>query len=245
MKMIEKTKPKATEQPRVSGITIRVPSDNNIRQNVMFVGAHPDDIELGCLGTIMRYIEKEGKTVRCIIASDGEAGLGSLSHQYSRVNEAIKALTGAGVSEGSIRFLNKPDTDLRGSYNDILRSVENACKEWKIGRIFLHTHKDRHQDHRVIYEVTMGAARFVPDQLTYESNSSTLTCFTPTHYVDISNWIGKKIDLLQHHESQFKQKRTYLDVPTILAQARSHGAHSKQPGVTAAEVFEIERMVEV
>jgi N-acetylglucosamine malate deacetylase 1 len=218
------------------------PSVETARRNVLFVGAHPDDIELGALGTIMRYIEKEDRNVYCIVASNGEAGLGEVT-KHNRMNETFKALTGAGVKEKNIKMLELPDTRLYTVHEDLLNKIEKGCIEWKIQRVFFHSEKDRHQDHQTIYHATMGAARFVPDQLTFESNSSTLPTFIPHLYIDITKWAKRKTELLQHHESQVKQGRAYLEMSAVLAQARSHGVKAKQEGVVYAEAFEIIKMV--
>jgi LmbE family N-acetylglucosaminyl deacetylase len=209
------------------------------KNNVLFVGAHPDDIELGCLGTIMNYAEK-GKNITCLIASDGERGISRDSEQIRR-EESMLALMGAGVKKENIIFLNMPDTKLNDHYNAILEQVESTCKDRNIGRVFFHTMKDRHQDHRAIHDITLGAARFVSDVLTFESNSSTLPAFCPNYYVDIGEYIKKKVDLLAHHQSQMDKQ--YMEVSSVTAQARNRGEHSKK--FAYAEAFEVVRLNEV
>lgn len=208
------------------------------RKNVLFVGAHPDDIELGCLGTIMKYVD-EGRSITCIIASDGE-GAKIQGKKINRRQESIKTLTGAGVKEKSIIFLGIPDTMLHSHERKIFKQVEDTCINQRIGRVFMHSAKDRHQDHRAIAEVVQGAARFVPDQLLYETNSSTREDFIPQHYVEIGPYISKKVKLLKHHESQ--QDKEYMSLTSVASLARHRGTKSK---LAYAEAFEVLRLVEV
>lgn len=219
--------------------------DNNSEQketlktranSILFVGAHPDDIELGCLGTIMKYTEGK-KKVFCLIASDGEVGN---PNGADRKNESIKALGGAGVNVEDIIFLHQPDTMLSTHERVIFGAVEKLCKEKGIDRIYTHTDKDRHQDHRTVYNVVLGASRAVPDLITFESNSSTLPTFSPNYYINIGPFIKKKVKLLAHHASQADKQ--YMAVSSITAQARNHGEHSKN--FSYAEAFEVVRIAE-
>lgn len=206
-------------------------------KNVMFVGAHPDDIELGCLGTIMNYVEK-GRNIICVVASDGEIGNPA---KANRQIESIMALTGAGVNKENIVFLQRPDTRLIESYNVIFGELEKIARTANVQRVFFHTDHDRHQDHRAICEITLGATRFVPDQIAYQSNSSTLpNKFAPNLFVDIGPYIKRKLNLLAHHKSQ--GDRQYMHVSSVTALARNSGENSKS--FAYAEAFEILRLSE-
>ena len=70
-------------------------------RNVLFIGAHPDDVELGCGGTIIRHIEK-GDNVFILILSKGENGLNG--RRLNRANESIKGLCSAGIKKTNIKI---------------------------------------------------------------------------------------------------------------------------------------------
>lgn len=212
-------------------------------KNILFVGAHPDDIELGALGTIIKY-SQHGKLIRCIIASNGEMGLGD-KRNFDRVEETVTALTGAGVEQTNIRFLELPDTRLFTVPDKLTFQIERACKEWDIERIFFHSVNDRHMDHKTVHDASISGARFVPNQFTYQSNSSTTENYVGKYYSDITKHMDLKETLMMNHKSQYEQSRQYLDPSSIRALARVHGTNSKQQGVIYAEAFEIERFVEV
>ncbi|MDE1871718.1 MAG: PIG-L family deacetylase [Candidatus Micrarchaeota archaeon] len=212
-------------------------------RNILFVGAHPDDIELGALGTIIKY-NKQDKVVKCIIATNGERGVGD-KRKFNRVEETLTALVGAGVERKDVRFLELPDTRLFTVPDKLIMHIENACKEWHIERIFFHSVNDRHMDHKTVHDASISGARFVPNQLTYQSNSSTTENYVGKYYSDITPYMDLKEKLIKNHKSQYEQGRQYLDPSSIRALARVHGTNSKQHGVIYAEAFEIERFVEV
>lgn len=203
--------------------------------NVLFIGAHPDDIELGCGGTLIKHV-KNKDNVFAIVVSDGEKGLnGSRSN---RVNEAKKALSEVGLDDMNIFFLHVPDTMFIENRKMILSEIERVCEEYNIQKIYTHTSKEYHQDHIVVFEETLRGARSVPNILAYESNAHTLPTFSPNYFVDISDVFDKKLSLLKRYHSQAKKK--YFDADFIESAARFRGSQAKK---TYAEGFEIVRMV--
>lgn len=206
---------------------------------MLFIGSHPDDIELGCLGSMLHYSKYDKANVYCIIASDGEEGCAG-SNKYNRMDESIKCLTGAGVKKSRIKFLHLPDRQLELHSLRIIEEVEKSCKENDINWVLLQTNQDTHQDHRSVYSAVMSAARNIDNVLIYESNSSTATSFSPNYFVDISPYIKEKMDLLAHHKSQ--ADRQYMKVDSVLGLARYRGSQSKK--ASYAEAFEVFRITE-
>ena len=204
-------------------------------KNVLFIGAHPDDVELGCGGTIIKHI-KEGDNVFILILSRGENGQNG--RKINRVNESIKGLCSAGVKKSNIKVLNIPDTDFPKERKKIFIAIEKLCKFKKIDRVYTHTKKEYHQDHIVANEETLRAARNVLDILTYESNAHTYADFSPNFFVDIADVIDKKLSLLSFFKSQLD--KDYLEVQNIKSLAKMRGYQGKNE---YAEGFEIIRMV--
>jgi len=209
-----------------------------MEKNILFVGSHPDDIELGCLGSILHFV-KMNANIYCIIASDGEGG-NSDTRKFSRVEEAVRCLTAAGVREENIKFLHLPDKQLVQHNLEVIDAVESLCKEKDISWAFLQTNLDTHQDHRAVYEATMSAVRDVDNILIYESNSSTTPIFSPNYFFDITPYIEKKTDLLTHHQSQLDRK--YMKVDSVAGLARYRGEQSRN--MPYAEAFEVFRLTE-
>ena len=140
-----------------------------MKKNILFVGAHPDDIELGCLGSII-YFTKSGHNVHCMIATDGEWGVGeNATEDINRRAETTDALTGAGVKKENIRFLHLTDRQLSLHSIRLIEEFEKICNEKDINWVFLQTDHDTHQDHRALHDAAMSAVRNVANVLIYES----------------------------------------------------------------------------
>ena len=152
--------------------------------NIIAIGAHPDDIEYGCGGTLMRHI-KRGDNVTFIVMSRGEKG----GDPESRVREAREAARKIGAD---LKMFEYPDADIPQGH-EVIDKLENVIKELKPTRVYTHSVKDTHQDHRNIAYATLVAARLVPEIFAYESPSLYLN-FSPNYYVDISSYIDAHLD---------------------------------------------------
>ncbi len=212
----------------------------NSRSSSIFVGAHPDDIEAGCLGTIMYLIKQRNEDVYCIVATDGEAGVDN-SVRLSRLERSMKALGGAGVKKENITFMHLPDTLLDANRISLFSKIEVLCIKNPVKRVFLQSNKDAHQDHRAVYDAGISAARNVGMVLAYESNASTTTEFSPTYFVGIDPYIKSKLKLLEHNGKTQNDAR-YKSMDCLEALARHRGMQSKV--ASHAEAFEVLRMGE-
>jgi LmbE family N-acetylglucosaminyl deacetylase len=196
--------------------------------NIVAIGAHPDDIEFGCAGTIMRHI-KRGDEVTFIILSRGERG----GDPETRVKEARESARKIGAK---LHIFSYPDTGVPQSH-DVIEKIESVINEVRPRRVYTHSVKDTHQDHRNAAYATLPAARSVPEIFAYESPSLYLN-FNPNYYVDISSYIEKKTELLGRFTTQ--NSRDYMKINAIrgLSQFRGLG-----PAVSHAEAFEVVRIL--
>ncbi|MCW4029152.1 MAG: PIG-L family deacetylase [Candidatus Bathyarchaeota archaeon] len=202
-----------------------------LRSNtILAVGAHPDDIELGCGGTI-RTASKMGKRVIAVFMSKGEQS----GNPEVRPKESIEALALLGVNE--VYFGDFPDTEIPCSRQaiDFLEAFYIANKP---ETILTHTINDIHQDHRQVGWVSMSAFRNAPQLLAYETPRVT-SMFAPTYFIDITNSVSDKWKALKCHFSQ-KTKR-YITYESMVNLASFRGSQVSLP---AAEAFEVVRYVE-
>jgi LmbE family N-acetylglucosaminyl deacetylase len=196
--------------------------------NIIAIGSHPDDIEYGCGGTLMRHI-KRGDKVTFVVMSRGEKG-GDPDLRHKEAREAAKKI-GA-----DIRIFDYPDADIPQGH-EIIDRLEKLISDIKPQRVYTHSVKDTHQDHRNVAYVSIAAARFVPEILAYESPSLYLM-FTPNYYVDISNYIDEKIELLNCFSSQ--NGKDYMKINAIRGLSQFRGL---APNVSHAEAFEVIRIL--
>jgi LmbE family N-acetylglucosaminyl deacetylase len=196
--------------------------------NIVAIGAHPDDIEFGCTGTIMRHI-KRGDEVTFVILSRGEKG----GDPETRAREAGDSARKIGAK---LHIFDFPDTAIPQGH-EVIERLEAIIRDVDPRRVYTHSVKDTHQDHRNAAYATLSAARFVPEIFAYESPSLYLN-FNPNYYVDISSYIDKKINILNSFTTQ--NGRDYMKINAIrgLSQFRGLG-----PAVSHAEAFEIVRIL--
>lgn len=208
-------------------------------KTVIFAGAHPDDIELGCAGTIRMFIEK-GYVVKCIYVTKG----GYTGPPFDRERESREACKLLGVQDENIVFGDFPDTRVPTTV-DVIKFLQDSYIVHEGGQdkltsdvyaAFVHTSNDVHQDHRAVADCSVTAFRRVPRIYAYEVSSS-IGAFNPTAFVDISQYRQLKQDALNCHQSQLKLgNRYYLEYDAMINLARFRG---RQGGCEYAEAFEV------
>ncbi len=200
---------------------------------ILAVGAHPDDFELGCGGTLLKHC-LEGQPVYGLILTKGQNG-----NHSPDLSEALASLRRFGLKES--RILDFPDGELVDSLPYVSR-LEEEIRRIGPSRVYTHTGNDRHQDHRNCSRLVQSAARFIPQVLLFESPSTT-TDFSPTYFSNISHTLEQKLATLRMYESQV-DKGT-IDIDFVRAQALYWGFRSKaKNGVTVyAEAFEVARFI--
>jgi LmbE family N-acetylglucosaminyl deacetylase len=194
---------------------------------VLAVGAHPDDIELGCFGSLARHASS-GDQVTIFILTAGESGGDPVVRKQE--SKESGAIIGA-----QVHFADLPDTLVRDDYSSI-SLIEQAILKIKPDIIYTPSHKDRHQDHRNTSRATISAARQVHEVYMYET-PSTVQDFSPQLFVDVTNFFSKKLEAIKKHRSQ--EQRYYMIHEAVkgLATFRAY-----QAGIVAngyAEAFEI------
>lgn len=185
--------------------------------NILAIGAHPDDIELGCGGTIAKHISL-GDNVYVIILTRGEKG----NHEPNMI-ECINSMKELGVNDSNIIFGDFPDGNLNNNF-EVVNFIESHINQLKIDRVYTHYPFDRHQDHSNCSKSVSSAARKVPGLLLFEG-PSTHVVFEPHYFVEISETdIEKKMNALKHYKSQM-QKRTF-DLEWVKSLALVNGLRS-------------------
>jgi len=198
---------------------------------IIAVGAHPDDIELGCGGTLYKAVQR-GTRVIAVFLTKGEKSGGV----KARMKESTDALRVLGVKE--VYFEDFPDTDIPSSFKAV-DCLEQFAIKYNPDLVFTHTVNDTHQDHRQVGWLSMSAFRNVTKILAYETPRVRPAHFLPTYFVDITGCVDKKWEALKCHVSQ--QEKRYLAYESTVNLASFRGS---QVGVREAEAFEIVKFVE-
>ena len=162
-------------------------------QSVLAVGAHPDDIELGCGATLALH-RKLGHDVHMLIMTRGTASFAGKSG--SRPAEQQNA---ADYLDAKLWWGKSIDCRIIDGYETV-QVIEDVIDSVQPSYVYVHAPDDTHQDHRIVAVSTLSAARKVPTILHYQSPSS--MHFDPSAFTDVSFTLDKKIAALACHESQ-------------------------------------------
>jgi LmbE family N-acetylglucosaminyl deacetylase len=201
-------------------------------RSVLAIGAHPDDVELGCGGALVAHAAA-GDRVTVLVLTGGENGPRPDRPGATRRGEQDEAarILGAELRWGGLRDCAlQPDAVTIGV-------VEAAIAETGADLVYVHAPDDSHQDHRAAAAATLSAARRLSGVLHYQS-PSTLS-FSPSVFVDVTAFLSGKIAALRAHASQVEQS-AMVEPDAVVAAARYWGAQAR---VGYAEAFAPTRVV--
>lgn len=199
---------------------------------ILAVGAHPDDIEFGCGGTLLKYAQAGHETC-LLILTDGSFG-GDPSTRIQEQKRSAKLLGVKEVFWGGFR-----DTELQDN-RELISKIEETIKEVGPAMVLVNDPHDVHQDHRALANAGISASRYVGEVLFYEV--PTTVNFNPDIFVDIQEVLIKKLELLKIHASQVD--RTKVPNLTILESAQACATFRGYQGrVKYAEGFKALRVL--
>lgn len=184
------------------------PESTRTVERVLAIGAHPDDVEIGCGATLLHH-RALGHPVTVLTLSRGAVGGPREERRREAVNAAL-AMT-AELLMGDL-----PDTRLEDAH-EMIGLVEGVIENVAPTTVYVHSKADNHQDHRAVHEATVIAARRVPQLFCYQSPSSR-NAFAPTRFVPVDDTIEEKVKVLASYRSQ--STRHYLEPDLVVASAR-------------------------
>lgn len=208
--------------------------------NILAIGAHFDDIELGCGGAIARHIAA-GNNITVYVAT--ESGFSDHRNKTIRSSdtaraEAEEAMHILGVKNmicGSFKALELEFIDALNI--EILRIVE----ENRIDLVFSHWAGDIHHDHYALAKASLHGCRHVPRMLMYRSNwYHTNQEFVGNFYIDISDYWKIKEEAIKAHKSEMKRTGEKW-ISFFRNEAENAG---QRIGVEKAEVFQVIKWLE-
>lgn len=201
-----------------------------IKKRVLAIGAHPDDLEIGCGGTLLK-MSKSGYTLLGLILTQGERG----GDPVVRRRASMAAAEIIAFSE--LKLYAFADTQLYKEEESVFQCLEERIVLFKPDLIFTHSCHDYHPDHAVVHQATMSAARGHSSILGYESPSATGQ-FQPDFFVDVSQFVKEKLLVISQHYKE--SKKDYLSQRQILAKLLFRGSQGR---VEYAEGFEAMRLL--
>jgi LmbE family N-acetylglucosaminyl deacetylase len=217
--------------------------------NIIFFGAHPDDLEILCAGTIARYVQ-EGHKVWMAVATNGNVGSPTLSkEEIGRVRHEEAKLAAAELGAEGLIWLDEDDEFLFDDLRVRLKFVD-AIRQAQADIVITHNPGDYHPDHIACSKLAtdariLSAVRLIETthphlpaspELFYMDSIAGIN-FSPQFYVDIEASFDRKLDALRKHESQNSWLRCIFN-QELLDIARTQSAfRGLQTGVKYAECF--------
>lgn len=207
--------------------------------NVLAIGAHFDDIELGCGGALARHVAKGDKVYAYIATVSGFKDIHrrTVRSNSMAMKEGKAAMNALGVDIVCGKFKTLEVEFVEPLNVEILRIIE----EKKIDLVYTHWVGDVHHDHQAVACASLHSCRHVPRMLMYRSNwyHSNLD-FKGNFYVDITECWSKKEEAILAHKSELERTR-YKWLAFFKNEAENAG---QKIGVKYAEVFEIVKWLE-
>lgn len=184
--------------------------------NILAVGCHPDDLEIGCGGTLAKYAKQGHKVFMCHVAN------GCMGHMVIPPDELIKirekeAQNAAKVLGAESISLNVDDFAVESGNKETIMKLVEVARYTKADMIITHNPDDYMRDHqeasRIAYDASFVCTvphaetitKYYPDfPPVFYMDTLAGIGFIPTEYVDISEEIEQKLEAIACHESQVK-----------------------------------------
>ncbi len=214
-------------------------------KKVIVVSVHPDDETLGCGGTLLKHKFQQDAVYWLIVTAAFEHQ-GFSSELIQKRTEEIKKVSQL-YDFDEVFELNFPTGTLDEiPYYKLIGSVSDVIRNVQPNIVYLPFHGDIHSDHRKVFESAYSCTKTfrypsIEKVLMMETISETdfapaipTNAFLPNSYVDISDYISRKIEILKIYESEIKEHPFPRSIRAVEALAVLRGA---QAGCEYAESF--------
>ena len=216
---------------------------------VLAITCHPDDMEIHAAGTLMKCVERGDRVVVCHLCS------GNLGHMVIQPDElarirSLEAQRSAAIGGFEYRYGGFDDLDIYDNNKKARDMVVDIIREVDPDFIITHYPNDYMADHvatsKLVFEASFaasvphyqskveGATKNVP--IFYMSPSQGYN-FQPTEYVDVTEYMDRKADMLRCHESQIVWLRDHDNIDLVEEGKVLCRFRGLQSGVKYAEGF--------
>ena len=210
--------------------------DTKQQANVLVLAPHTDDGELGCGGTIARFVE-EGKKVYYVAFSICEESVPEGFPDDILASEVTEATSSLGIERGNLTILRYTVRTFPEVRQQILDSLIDLRTTIRPDVVLLPSSDDVHQDHQTVHEEGIRAFKqttVLGYELPWNNLQSSNTALMPLE----QRHVDAKIKALTKYKSQ--AHRNYVDGSFIKGLAEVRGT---QAGCTYAEAFEVVRWI--
>jgi len=215
---------------------------------ILAVGCHPDDLELSCYGTLIKYVKAGHKVVAAHVAKgdQGHAVIKPDELVPIRNKEAGKAAKAIGAEMISLGF---GDLTVDSHNPEMVKKAAEMIRYVSPDLIITHNPEDYMTDHtetgKLVYQASFGASLphfdtagpLAPVTPIYYMDSLAGVNFIPTEYVDITDEMDLKLKAVSMHESQVKWMYDHDGIDFLEFISACNRGRGCQCGVKYAEGF--------
>ena len=216
---------------------------------VLAITSHPDDMEIACAGTLLKCKQRGDRVVVCHLSS-GNLGHVIIPPDELTVMRAKEAERSAQMGGFEIIHSSFDDLAIYDNNKAARDKVVDVIKAVKPDFIITHAPDDYMPDHtavsRLVFDASFtatlpnyhtnvpGAAKMVP---IYYMDTRAGVNFNPTEFVDVTDFIEQKLQMLECHESQVVWMRDHdgIDFPDMVRTCSRYRGY--QCGANYAEGF--------
>ncbi|MDQ0257449.1 bacillithiol biosynthesis deacetylase BshB1 [Evansella vedderi] len=190
------------------------------RLDILAIGAHPDDVEIGMGGTLAKYGDAGYQTGIINLTKAELSSNGTVEERQLEAEKAAKILKVAKRIQWSY-----PDRQLLSYKDKCIESLVRAIRQIRPKLVFAPYYKDRHPDHGHCHEIvkeavfSAGIKRFLPEAVGEAYRPEALYYYQingmidPHFVVDISKYMDRKLEALACFKSQFNLKKGGVNTP--------------------------------
>lgn len=219
---------------------------------VIIISAHPDDETLGAGGTILKH-KINGDEVHWLIVTDIFESEGFSNERVLSRKQEIENVSKL-YSFNNVYNLGYPTMKLNDTnLFELVNKISRIFKELEPETIYVMNRSDAHSDHRIVFDAVMSCTKsfrypYVKKVFMYECLSETEFApilpervFQPNYFVDISDFLNKKIEIMKIFDSELGEHPFPRSIKNIEALATYRGATI---GVNYAEAFQMIKYID-
>ena len=196
---------------------------------VLVISCHPDDVEIACAGTLLKCKQRGDRVVVCHLCS-GNLGHEVIPPDELKVMRANEAKRAGALGDIEVIWGGFDDLEIYSDNKESRDKVVQVIRDVNPDFIITHDPSDYMPDHTAVSKLAFdasftatcpayetaggGRAKLVP---IYYMDTLAGVNFNPTEFVDISDVVDKKIEMLNCHESQIVWMRDHdhIDFPDM------------------------------
>ncbi len=216
---------------------------------VLAVGAHPDDLEILCGGTLARFAREGHEVVMCNATTGNRGSFVHTSEEIGRIRleEARRAAAVIGAEHVTLGI---SDCEVNAADPEQKRLVVDLVRDARPDLIITHYPNDYMGDHDEISKLVFACSFFatLPLYETGKQHHSAVTPiyhmdtvfgigFEPTEYVDVGDVVDAKVAMLEAHDSQLTWLRDHDGIDVVDQMKTATRYRGMQCGVAYAEGF--------